>query len=271
MELLWITDPHLDHLDQTGLECWLKKLSTFDGDGVLITGDIAECDSLTTFLTQCQHVSIPIWFVLGNHDAYGGSVKTVQTMTRAFCKGNDLLRYLTFEQPYEYAPGAYLLGEDGWADGRAGDFLDSTIMLNDYRKVDELKSLTPTQRFEALKGLGDSAAQRLQVQIQSLASKAVRHLTIATHVPPFAEACWYEGSNAVNAWTPHFTAVAVGSVIEQAARARPDVDFMVLCGHTHHAGRVNMMPNLTVVTGDADYGDWRRGQSIQLPMGGFLG
>jgi Icc protein len=265
MELLWITDPHLDHLDAAGLNSWLNRLGNYEGDGILLTGDIAEYYSLPGFLTQVRCAAKPIWFVLGNHDAYGGSVKAVQSQIESLCRGEAQLHYLTFQAPFHYAPGAYLLGEDGWADGRAGDFLASDIMLNDYRKIDELKGLSSTQRLKALKALGDDAAQRLSDQLQTLLWKKVWHLTIATHVPPFVEACWYEGSNEINAWTPHFTAVAVGEVIRQAAIEHPAVQFTVLCGHTHHAGQVSIMPNLNVLTGDADYGDWRRGRTLQLP------
>lgn len=269
MKLLWITDPHLDHLDGDGLNAWLKRVEQYDGDGVLITGDIAESDSVCAFLEQLSAVSKPIWFVLGNHDAYGASIDGTQQRLKMLAKRVEGLYYLTFNEPYEYEPGAYLLGEDGWADGRAGDFLASDIMLNDYRYIDELKALTRTERFEALKHLGDQAAARLEGQLQRLRAEAVEHVTIATHVPPFAEACWYEGSNATNAWTPHFTAVAVGNVIQRAAADRPDVHFTVLCGHTHHSGRVKIRPNLTVLTGAAEYGDWRRGDSIYLPKTDF--
>jgi 3',5'-cyclic-AMP phosphodiesterase len=265
MDLLWITDPHLDHLNGTAFKHWLRRLTGFDGDGVLLTGDIAEYETIPGFLAELRAVETPIWFVLGNHDAYGGSIKSIQAQVETFCRAEAHLHYLTFESAFQYAPGSYLMGEDGWADGRAGDFLASDIMLNDYRRIDELKSLTQSQRFTALKALGDEAAQRLERQLQQTLSNVVNHLTIATHVPPFVESCWYEGSNDINAWTPHFTALSVGEVIRDAAVDHPEVHFTVLCGHTHHAGQVSILENLTVLTGDADYGDWQRGRTIRLP------
>jgi hypothetical protein len=36
--------------------------------------------------------------------------------------------------------------------------------------------------------------------------------------------------------------------------AHPDARMTVLCGHTHGAGVVDVLPNLRVVTGGADYG-----------------
>ena len=45
-----------------------------------------------------------------------------------------------------------------------------------------------------------------------------------------------------------------GDVLLDMMRDRPDQDMMVLCGHTHHSGTVQMLPNLQVLTGTAEYG-----------------
>jgi hypothetical protein len=39
-----------------------------------------------------------------------------------------------------------------------------------------------------------------------------------------------------------------------AARSYPKCQILVLCGHTHHGGEVQMVENLRVVTGAAEYG-----------------
>ena len=38
------------------------------------------------------------------------------------------------------------------------------------------------------------------------------------------------------------------------ARSHPTCDFLVLCGHTHGGGEVQVLANLRVVTGPAEYG-----------------
>jgi hypothetical protein len=53
---------------------------------------------------------------------------------------------------------------------------------------------------------------------------------------------------------PFFTCAAVGVVLRAAMIARPAARVTVLCGHTHGAGAVDVLPNLRVVTGGADYG-----------------
>ena len=264
MHVLWMTDPHLDHLAAADLNHWLEKVRNFSGDGLVITGDIAEFDTLPRFLRQVREQEVLTWFVLGNHDAYGGSIQATQRNTRADWSGDEYLHYLTFHQPIEYRAGCYLVGEDGWADGRAGDFLASEISLNDYRKIDELKDLEQHVRLERLKALGDLAATRLRRKLLDVVSRGARRVTVLTHVPPFEEACWYQGSNSVNAWTPHFTSTAVGTVLREIATLNAGIRFDVLCGHTHHEGEVMICQNLRVLTGRASYGDWTPALELYL-------
>ena len=48
-------------------------------DKILITGDIAEAKDVCELLTEfSQHVNSSIYFVLGNHDYYFGSVINVR-------------------------------------------------------------------------------------------------------------------------------------------------------------------------------------------------
>jgi Icc protein len=79
-------------------------------------------------------------------------------------------------------------------------------------------------------------------------------VVVATHVPPFREACWYEGQISHDDWIPYFTCAAVGDVLHQAMLDHPDHTMTVLCGHTHGAGVADVLPNLRVLTGGAEYG-----------------
>ena len=58
---------------------------------------------------------------------------------RELCEERANLTYLTHErEPVTVAPGAAVVGDDGWADARIGDFANSMIRLNDYRYIEEL-------------------------------------------------------------------------------------------------------------------------------------
>ena len=76
-----------------------------------------------------------------------------------------------------------------------------------------------------------------------------------THVPPFREACWYDGRISNDEWLPHFTCKATGDAIREAAERHPERQIEVLCGHTHGAGTAEILPNLVVYTGGAEYGE----------------
>ena len=48
--------------------------------------------------------------------------------------------------------------------------------------------------------------------------------------------------------------VAVGDVLVEVVTDRPKNQVTVLCGHTHHAGVAQILQNLRVLTGSAEYG-----------------
>jgi Icc protein len=256
LDILWITDPHLDHLTASARSQWFGRIESFDGDGVLLTGDIGESDTVCGFLDELSRLHHSIWFVLGNHDYYGSTISSTRSRVEAFAVEHDTLHYLHCAEPIYYHQNSVLIGVDGWSDGRAGDFSTSNIMLNDYRRIGELSGLESKARLARLKELGDIEAGTLRRTLAKVNTTHIRHVRIATHVPPFPEACWYEGSNEINEWTPHFTCVAVGKEILQFAHANPTTHVEVLCGHAHNEGSVTLAPNLRIETGRAVYGDW---------------
>ena len=77
---------------------------------------------------------------------------------------------------------------------------------------------------------------------------------VLTHVPPFREACWHRGRVSDDEWLPHFACRAVGEALVEAMAAHPECEMTVLCGHTHSAGEAQVLPNLRVLTGGAEYG-----------------
>ena len=146
-----------------------------------------------------------------------------------------------------------LVGHDGWADGRLGDYARSDVVLNDYRRIEELSGLDKEARLERLHALGDEAADYLRTLL-SEALRRFRRVIVLTHVPPFREACCHNGQISNDDWLPHFSCRAVGDVLSEAMTAHPECEMTVLCGHTHSPGEVLVLPNLRVLTGGAEYG-----------------
>ncbi|MBF0239348.1 MAG: phosphoesterase [SAR324 cluster bacterium] len=189
----------------------------------------------------------------GNHDYYKGSLMQVRAQVEDLVLDAPFLRYLSVSEVISLSPEIALIGHDGWADGRYGDYARSRVMLNDYVQIMELKGLDSTERLEMLNILGDQAAAFLQTQLdQALVSH--KQILLLTHVPPFKEACWHEDQLSSPEYLPHFSCKAVGDVLLEAMRKYPERQLTVLCGHTHSRGICQKLPNLWVLTGDAVYG-----------------
>ena len=157
-----------------------------------------------------------------------------------------------------------VIGVDGWADGRCGDFWGSTVRLNDFLLIQELTGLDDVTRLSRMRALGDAEAARLRdLLAQALALH--RRVVVVTHVPPFGEAAWHDGRPSAPDWAPFFACKATGDVLLEVAAARPDVELLVLCGHTHGEGTYQPLPNLRVLTGGAAYGDPQLQEVLELP------
>ena len=253
--LAWVTDIHLDFLKPDQIQTFCREVNEHCPDALLIGGDIGTARSISSYLLTIKNeLSCPIYFVLGNHDYYHGSINNVRQQMEADCKQSDYLNWLPLAGVVELTEQTCLIGHDGWGDGRFGDYQNSTVMLNDYRLIDELAGLDPNERLTVLNKLGNEAAAYLRIQLQS-ALDHYQNIIVLTHVPPFKEACWYQGEVANDNWLPHFSCKAVGEVLEEFMLKQPDRTMTVLCGHTHNAGVAEILPNLLVKTGTADYGN----------------
>ncbi|MEO7328980.1 MAG: metallophosphoesterase [Minicystis sp.] len=252
--LVWATDVHLNFIDGAELTRFCASLAEPGSSAVVLTGDIAEAPSLRRLLERvAAALEQPIYFVLGNHDFYHGSIAEVRALAAEISAQSRWLRWLPATGIVPLGPDCALVGHDGWADGRLGNYARSPVMLNDFVMIEELSSLDPATRLQRLQRLGDEAA----AYVKSVLLPALAHhrtVVVATHIPPFKEACWHEGQISNDDWLPFFTCKAVGDVLLEAARAHPDRRIEVLCGHTHGGGVAQLAPNLVVRTGAADYG-----------------
>ncbi len=251
---VWVTDPHLNQCRPQAREELLRQIALQEPQGLWITGDFAEAPELASNLELlAQSFEFPIYFVLGNHDFYFGSIHRVRGEVTRLCRDYPHLNYLTGKTFETLDSSLGLVGEDGWADGRIGDYDRSLVMMYDYRLIEELSKLSKADRKEVLHRLGDQSAERARVAL-SEAWKRLDHVILLTHVPPLREACWHEGSISDDEWAPHFTCAAMGEMLLTMMGSRPDKQLTVLCGHTHSPGICQPLPNLKIFTGGAEYG-----------------
>ena len=262
--IAWLTDIHLNFASEDKLEQFWEELSQQKLDGVFLSGDIAEAPTVADYLGQLDDAcGCPIYFVLGNHDFYFGSIDLVRRQVEQLGKTRPQLHYLGSERWHALGPYSAVVGHVGWADAREGDYLGSYVMMNDYKLITELAPFTKLDRWEKLQQLGDDAAAHIR-RVLPLALAEREHVFLITHVPPLRAACWYNGTISDDEWAPHFTCKAVGDAIMDVMRRNPNHRLTVLCGHTHSPGVTEPLNNVTIHTGGADYGRPRISRIFEL-------
>ncbi|MDD9938380.1 MAG: metallophosphoesterase [Myxococcales bacterium] len=265
MKLAWLTDIHLDCTDEAGADALVAEVRASEADAVLLGGDIAEGGQVVRHLGRLDDaLQRPLHFVLGNHDYYGGSVAAVRERVEGLCRERENLRYLSRSSWIALTPELALLGHDGWADGREGDFAGSPVVLNDYLQIEDLKNIDQPTRAARLAALGAEAAEHVARELGAALERHERALLL-THVPPLRGACWYQGQTADDDWAPHFVCRAVGEAILETMARHPERALTVLCGHTHSPGEARPLDNVHILTGAAEYGEPRLCRLLELP------
>lgn len=253
MRLAWLTDIHLNFLKPYQFDSFFAQIRAQQPDALVITGDIGEGRSIVYFLQMLdKRLHLPIYYVLGNHDYYYGSFSDIASRMHQVCTDSPRLRWLDAAGVVELAPDVALVGHGSWSDGRLGDYANSEVELLDFLLVENFVGLDKTARLGLLNALGDAAATHLRRAV-SMAVQRYATVYVATHVPPFREACRHEGQISHEHFLPHFACKAVGDVLRDIMLKHPDREMIVLCGHTHGAGDTYILDNLRVITGGAEY------------------
>lgn len=258
MRLAWMTDIHLNFLGTTQIEQFLQTIADQAPDAVLITGDIGEAPTLQSYLVRiADTLQRPIYFILGNHDYYHGTIASVRDTVTQLHRSNAHLHWLPLCDVVPLSDDTALVGHGGWSDGGYGDFMNSSVMLNDYMLIQDLKMAWMLGRDELhakILELGQDAGDYLK-PVLSQALNTYSQVVVALHSPPFQETAWHEGNTPTDddPYLPHFTCKAIGDILLACADAHPDKQMTVLCGHTHGRGERTIRPNLQVITGGAVY------------------
>ena len=95
--IAWLTDIHLNFVPSIERSQFYKWIRAENPGAVLIGGDIGEADSVTKFLAEmAAALRIPIYFVLGNHDFYHGSIAAVREAVEREAASSPWLRWRRF-------------------------------------------------------------------------------------------------------------------------------------------------------------------------------
>ncbi len=255
LSLLWATDIHLDHVSPERGVSFIREMASKNPSAVLITGDISTAETVDKWLIFMDRTfNCPVYFVLGNHDYYHGSIEGVRQRVRQVTRNTLRVKWLPEMGVVMLTPNTALIGCDGWGDARLGDFERAETKMSDYIYIKELIGLDRPRIKQVLNALGLDSARYLARVLPDAMNQA-QFIIIATHVPPFAEACWHQGRRGDAKWVPNYTCGAMGEVIQTAAQNSMYHHFLVLCGHTHGYADVHILPNLHIKVGEVEYGN----------------
>lgn len=265
----WCTDVHLDFLQGSDdkLVKFANELIVGDPTGIFMTGDISVAPSLVYHLSVIERVvQRPIYFVLGNHDYYGNSTEAVRKTMREVSNMSQYLKYMPVTPYVPLTQTTAVVGHDGWYDALLGDWQNSTFAMTDWMSIhDFLPASGGKLGMQTGAGFnkGSIVAQARKMahegvlHVQNGIKKAVRfhkQIVVLTHFPPFAESHIFQGKVGDANAMPWFTSKLMGDMLLDAARSFPNTGFIVLAGHTHGEYHGNVLKNLAVHVGGAEYG-----------------
>ena len=184
----WLSDLHLDHASPDAIDELTQQLREAAPDVTLIGGDIGEARNFEQFLRQLES-RIPgrLLFVLGNHDYYRSSISTVrEAASGSHAEGRTT--WLPTAEVVQLDADTAIIGHGGWNDARSGDVEGTSVFLNDYLLIDELREVaTPgvmtAELVRQLRALGDDAAQHFRRDHEGTA-RPTPHSAVRTHTRP---------------------------------------------------------------------------------------
>jgi predicted phosphohydrolase len=264
MRVAWLADLHLNFMNERGRRRFVDRVAATKPDAVLIGGDIADGWTVVPALELlAARVTCPVYFVLGNHDFYHRSIAAVRAQVRAAIQDTGLV-YLPDAGVVALCPGVALVGHDGWADGRNGDFAGSSFAPNDFNHIHDFQVFgEKTQRLRLMQSLAGEAAEYLGRVLPEAAGTSEQVLVV-THVPPFAGASWYRGRPSGADRLPFYSSRCIGDVLLDVMARHPECQATVLAGHTHGACRFEAAANVEVRTTEAEYGKPRIGEILKI-------
>ena len=277
MRLTWATDIHLDfitnlqnpHASISNMNIFCSLLGNQKPESLLLTGDISLSQLLVDHLLAIEaRLQVPTYFVLGNHDFWGSDFESVRKQAMIVSKSSEYLRYLSAIPYVMLTDDTMLVGHDGWYDGLNGEPRNSSFIMNDWTQIKDfvragvINTHNNSLNLEALlmvsRQQASTAAHHVATGIKSaLSQRSPRKIIVATHVPPFVQPLNSVKSSNKQDFYPWYSSKIMGDTLTRAATANPNVEFEVFCGHCHSQYEDEILPNLTLRSGNAEYSDPR--------------
>lgn len=247
---LWFSDCHIYYWQ------YLKLLNSIQGEnakGIFITGDESNGLTLSHFLHFIgKNLSIPVYFVLGNHSYWTSSFKKTEIKVSSIIEKYDHLHWLTKQEVMPLTDEIAIIGEEGWYDAAIGNrnYIKYTLdwlFIKDFRV---LKSWD--DRFDMFKELARVSAVNIQRKLLT-ALRTYDTIYLLSHFPPYEEAGRYNSIFNKKFWEPYNNNIILGKTINEVMKDYPNKNVKVLCGHSHSAATVNVSSNVECRVGRGSY------------------
>lgn len=288
-KICYCSDIHFDHLEsenyrgsfsknkvipENKAKEFCDKMMEYDPNSIIITGDISTAKMLHVHLDWLVKYTsdVPIYFVLGNHDFYHGSIKeTRDNLTKKLksikSKYENKLKWLNIEGVVQLTDKTALFGHDGWYDGGYSDWFKSNLQMNEYFLTSEFRFQPQTEVYKIIRKLAQECSDHIDHHGTAAAIAGYKNVLFATHVPPFREnSLAPDRTLSDKNWLPNMSSKLAGDALIRLNRAFPEVRWTILSGHTHttatEAYTANAIPTkltenskLICHTAKAVYGD----------------
>lgn len=250
-KLAWVTDIHLDCAYEEAVKNLVEDIHLGESEAVLVTGDIANSGCLVDTLTGLQKkLDLPLYFVLGNHDLWDQRIEVTHGQVKR-AMTSDLV-WLRHSGVVSLTPDTALVGDDGWYDGRAGDFYTSGFKINDMSCIYDFWGIGKDCELALMQRLADTSTRRI-IEASRYAATTHKRVIVATHVPPFVRACRHRGGSTSNDSLPYYCNLNLGNELVDLAYEFPETKFTILAGHTHGQWEYSPVDNLVCRVGGATY------------------
>ena len=253
-KILWLTDTHLTFSFLWKKYSLIKYLKNIGADALFLSGDISNgffIDYIIYYLAN--HLNIPIYFVLGNHDYYFKNISNIHNDLKFLTKKYENLHWLTENDVLELKPNICVIGSEGWYDCNYDDinYLKLNLdlkFIRDFRKIKKYE-----QKFQTLKDMANNSANLIEKKLLNALNLGYKQIYLITHIPPFKEATKDEGTILESFWLPYNANSILGEKIKNIMVNFPDRKLTILCGHTHDRVTININNNIECRTNSANY------------------
>jgi predicted phosphohydrolase len=263
----WITDIHLNFLDDNRCEQFAQTVANTQCDGVFITGDISEAPQLKHHLQLLERIiQKPIWYTLGNHDYWNSSFAQVRHEMTEMSQNSKFLKWLPAAGVVSLTPKCALIGHDGWYDAGCGDWRRSNFQMVDWSKIQDYTVCGNSK--PAIVSLSKTLAMEGAQYIENKLTEALLthdNVVILTHFPPWPIVAVHRGKPQDDNASPWYVSKMMGESIGNIMNSMPEPKrVIVYAGHTHGQASAQMHRNTVVHVGGADYGAPAIQKIIQL-------